>query len=117
MESSLSDEQQTDGILATNAIKRLANFSRDGIGKKGAGRPFFQAVGLHKPHLPHIVPKKYFELYPLANVSLPPNPRVPTGFLEENWHSGGSFEMQTYNLNAGPAFAKVRESLGPTINH
>ena len=47
-ESPLPDEQQTDGILATNAIERFANFSRDGIGKKGANKPFFHAVGFHK---------------------------------------------------------------------
>jgi arylsulfatase A-like enzyme len=53
-ESPLPDAQQTDGMLATNAVLRFANFSRDGIGKKGANKPFFHAVGFHKPHLPHV---------------------------------------------------------------
>ena len=54
---------------------------------------------LHKPHLPHVIPSKYFDLYPLDNVSLPPNAAVPQGFLEENWHANGNMEMVTYANN------------------
>jgi hypothetical protein len=79
LESPLADEDETDGMIATDAVNRLANFSGDGIGKPGANRPFFLSVGFHKPHLPHVAPKKYFDLYPI-NVSLAPNRFVPTGF-------------------------------------
>jgi hypothetical protein len=72
------------GQIATNAIARLANFSAAGIGKVG-GKPFFHAVGFHKPHTPWIVPAKYFDLYDENTVSLPANPKVPVGFKEENW--------------------------------
>lgn len=34
-------------------------------------RPFFLAVGIYRPHLPWYVPRKYFELFPLADVELP----------------------------------------------
>ncbi|HEX6179779.1 MAG TPA: sulfatase [Chitinophagaceae bacterium] len=33
--------------------------------------PFFLAIGIHKPHLPWYVPKKYFDLYPLESIVLP----------------------------------------------
>ena len=33
LESPLTDDETTDGMLATNTIERLANLSRDGIGK------------------------------------------------------------------------------------
>jgi arylsulfatase A-like enzyme len=35
-------------------------------------RPFFVAVGLHKPHMPWNVPKKYYDLFPLESIELPP---------------------------------------------
>lgn len=114
-QSDLEDSQQTDGMLATNAVLRLANFSREGIGKPGANRPFFHAVGFHKPHLPHIVPKKYYDLYNPANISLAPNPRVPRGFREENWHADGTFELREYT-NAGPVFVRDNQSFGTPVD-
>lgn len=35
-------------------------------------KPFFLAVGLHKPHMPWDVPKKYYDLFPLESIELPP---------------------------------------------
>ena len=54
-ESPLRDEEETDGMLATNTIERLANFSREGIGKAGGDKPFFLSTGLHKVSL-HVLP-------------------------------------------------------------
>ncbi len=36
-------------------------------------KPFFLAVGLHKPHMPFAVPKKYFDMFPLEAIQLPPH--------------------------------------------
>lgn len=36
-------------------------------------RPFFLALGFHKPHPPWIVPKKYFDMFPLDSIELPPH--------------------------------------------
>lgn len=33
---------------------------------------FFLAVGFHKPHSPWNVPRKYFDLFPLEQITLPP---------------------------------------------
>ncbi len=35
-------------------------------------RPFFIACGLFKPHLPLAVPQKYYEMFPLDSIQLPP---------------------------------------------
>ena len=39
--------------------------------KQSHDRPFFLACGLFRPHLPWYVPQKYFDLYPLNEVTLP----------------------------------------------
>src|SRR2546429_278642 len=36
-------------------------------------RPFFLALGFIKPHPPWIVPKKYFDMFPLDSIQLPPH--------------------------------------------
>lgn len=113
--SPLSDEEETDGILASHGVDTLARFATHGIGKPG-GRPFFLSVGLHKPHLPHIVPAKYFDMYPLESISLAPNRHVPSGFAEENWHADGNGELRSYNLNAAPAFESSNFSFHTPLN-
>jgi hypothetical protein len=52
MASGLGDEDHPDGRIAAWAVKTLASFASDGVGAKGGAKPFFLAVGLHKPHLP-----------------------------------------------------------------
>ncbi len=39
---------------------------------KQDGKPLFQACGIYRPHVPWYVPRKYFEMFPLKSVQLPP---------------------------------------------
>lgn len=41
--------------------------------KKTYDKPFFLAVGMHKPHMPWNVPRKYFDMFPLDSITLPPH--------------------------------------------
>jgi arylsulfatase A-like enzyme len=52
--------------------------------RKHKDRPFFLACGFTKPHSPPTAPKRFFDLYDLAKVPLPPDfaprPTIPEGF-------------------------------------
>lgn len=49
-----TDEEQTDGIGATEACEQL-----DGFAERGT--PFFMAVGFFRPHTPFVAPTAYFD--------------------------------------------------------
>jgi iduronate 2-sulfatase len=60
-----TDEEQTDGKGATEAIRLLEAHQSE---------PFFLGVGFYRPHTPYVAPKRYFEMYPLESIKLPYNP-------------------------------------------
>ncbi len=67
-----TDEEQTDGIGATAAVKQLEQFAQQQT-------PFFLAVGFYRPHTPYVSPKKYFDMYPQDKIVVP---SVPADYLD-----------------------------------
>ncbi|TWU51996.1 sulfatase [Rubripirellula reticaptiva] len=61
-----ADAEQTDGMIATEAIK---------IMRERKGTPFFLGVGFFRPHTPYIAPNKYFDMYPIDELRLPFSPK------------------------------------------
>jgi arylsulfatase A-like enzyme len=57
------DDGVSDYSIASYAVKQL---------QRQHDKPFFLSIGFHKPHMPWNVPKKYFDLYPLDKIQLPP---------------------------------------------
>ena len=57
------DEKMPDYDNATWAVDQLQQVH---------DRPFFLAVGFARPHVPWLVPQKWFDLHPIDKVQLPP---------------------------------------------
>lgn len=68
-EQSLPDIQSSD-----HAVQMLQQFKDSNLSK-----PFFLAVGFHKPHIPYKFPEEFLKLYPLSEIDLAPNPGIPKG--------------------------------------
>ncbi|NOR76375.1 MAG: sulfatase-like hydrolase/transferase, partial [Draconibacterium sp.] len=69
------DDAYSDGAIASEGIKILEGFSK-------SKKPFFLALGFHKPHLPFVAPKKYYDLYEGTEFKISP-------FQEEAKNSPG----------------------------
>jgi len=86
------DDEQTDGKVVDETIRLL---------ERHAGKPFFIAAGLYRPHIPYIAPKKYFDLYDIRKTVLPKWPAgyphsVPAAALASTptWPNFGVTERQ-----------------------
>jgi len=55
-----------DATIADQAINELGKLA-------AAAKPFFLAVGFHKPHVPLLAPKEFFDLYQTQAMPLPPD--------------------------------------------
>ena len=58
----LQEEQMRDTMYADAAIKQL---------RKKHDKPFLIACGLFHPHMPWYVPQKYFDMFPMDDVTTP----------------------------------------------
>ena len=65
-----ADDDLNDGWTANRAVELLRGF-------KGMKEPFFLAVGMAKPHLPFVAPKKYWDMYDPATLPVATNPNPP----------------------------------------
>jgi uncharacterized sulfatase len=70
-ETENKDEDEPDGRTA----RRIVDLMEQNLARKlGAGKPFFLGAGFHKPHLPWVAPRRYFDMYPPETIHLPDAP-------------------------------------------
>lgn len=83
------DHDYIDGALADAAIAQLERLA-------GGDQPFMLAVGFHKPHIPFVAPKRYWDLYDPQVLPLAPNPRFPAGMPEIAYSGNPNFYNYSY---------------------
>ena len=92
--SGLTDEQHRDGKNAVQAQEWIEN-------KRYGSKPFFIAVGIHKPHVPFLAPQKYFDRYPQDKLKFKKPPSnfwdtVPMAAISKRYEGFG-FEFAVEN--------------------
>jgi len=80
------DTAYRDGQIANLAAAMLRDHQSE--------QPFFLAVGFWRPHLPFVAPRKYWDLYDPAKISLPNPSQAPKGAPEIAMHE--SREIRGY---------------------
>ena len=109
------DEIYPDGPAVNETLNQLDLLAK---GNK-AGKPFFLATGILRPHLPFGAPAKYMTHY--QDAKLPPiaHPKKPEG--KTTWHGSGEFMKYNRwgkNPNTDPDFAiEVRKHYAACVSY
>jgi len=82
------DNSYRDGVCAEEAIKLMHKL-------KAGQNPFFLAVGFHKPHLPFVAPKKYWDLYKREQFRTAPFQQKAIGSPDVAYHQSGELKQYT----------------------
>lgn len=92
-----TDEEQTDGIGATETVGFLEEFS-------DSGENFFLAYGLYRPHVPFVAPKAYFDLYDPNDFTVPQSSEAYLNTLPKP--AATSVRSKKEQVDLDPALAK-----------
>ena len=108
----VADTSYPDGLSSQAAVKQLQVLSK-------GDKPFFLAVGFHKPHLPFCAPKKYWDLYDREKLPVASWKQKPRG-VKPDWtlHHGTikNYEPTTHYKWLWGDF-NVPEEQGKTLRH
>ena len=107
----VSDEAYLDGRIAKTAIDQLEELA--------AGEsPFFLGVGFHKPHLPFIAPKQYWDLYQPSDFAPDPTRSMPD--QAPGYHYQPGWELRNGNYADIPPLSSpevIDDALATTLIH
>lgn len=99
----IPDREHIDGAIARQALERMRELA------KGTP-PFFLAAGFVRPHLPFVVPGRYWDLYERADIPLAENSFLPEASPEFAMNTG--YELRDY-MDYADAPDPRRGSLSP----
>jgi len=102
----VADDFYVDGKVARLAATTLAELKRK-------GHPFFLAVGMAKPHLPFVAPKKYWDLYDPAKIYVPAFQKLPAGTPEFVGHNNSELKSYSDIPNQG----EISDALARRLRH
>ncbi len=83
-----AESEFTDTKLLNHGVELLDQLS-------SKGKPFFLAVGFHKPHLPFVAPKKYWDLYQRSSFEINKNQKYSLNGVDIAYHESG--ELRGYD--------------------
>ncbi len=86
------DDAYKDGIFAKLAVKQINKLAEQ-------DNPFFLGVGFHKPHLPFVAPKKYWDLYERDEIDVAKYQDFAKNAVEYAYHT--SAELRKYSDERG----------------
>ena len=81
-------EEELEGVVLRDVantdyfVEKLSQISGEAVSGE---KPFFFAMGFHKPHMPWDAPQEFFDLYPEADIDLPLNPYIPEDMPLSAW--------------------------------
>ena len=101
----VNDTIYKDGLNTQNALKKMEELSKDDA-------PFFLSVGLSKPHLPFIAPKKYLDMYPISDIKLTEIKKPPLNGYNKAIRTGG--ELKSY-YGMPEFYDEIDDSLALTL--
>ncbi|AZQ59161.1 DUF229 domain-containing protein [Maribacter sp. MJ134] len=102
--STVDENEYLDGKIAAKSIADLKKLKQD-------GKPFFLAMGFMKPHLPFNAPQKYWDKYPIENITLPESYVQPKTTPSKAFHKFG--ELRNYHSvpQKGPVTDEMAKKL------
>ncbi len=105
-DADVSDDTYADGKIARLAVKTLGELKQN-------TKPFFLAVGMAKPHLPFVAPKKYWDLYDPKEIYVPAFQKLPAGAPGFVGHNNS--ELRSYGDI--PNSGDIGEDLARRLRH
>lgn len=100
------DDTYVDGKVARLAVATLTELKKQ-------DQPFFLAVGMARPHLPFVAPKKYWDMYDPAKIYVPAFQKLPAGAPEFVGHNNG--ELRSYS--DVPDLGPIDETMARRLRH